>query len=433
MKKFAGKKFAGLAAAGLIALAATQARAQEAIQVGIVTHLSGAAAGPFGIPARNGAELVIDAINNGQLPAPYAAQGMGGRKVATTLVDEAGPPARIATEVRSLVERVKPQAVIGFVTTGTCLAALPVLEEFKTLTVLSSCGTPRVFEDNNFAYVFRTSANVTMDGVTAARYIVARMPNLKNYAGINQNFAFGQDSWRDFTLAMKALKPALSATLEQFPTLGSGQYGAEISALLGARPDVTFSSFFGSDLEAFAFQLAPRNLQRQTQLMFSAGETAMFRLGNRLPDGIMIAGRGPYGIFARDTELNRWFRRAYEERFNTPPTYTSYHAAQAVLGLKIAYDKATQAKGGAMPGTDEVMNAFRGIEYEAFGTRIRMAQYRGQQAITESAIGVYRFDRESGRPTVTDVVYYPADCVNPPDGTKAVEWLQAGMPGAKCE
>jgi branched-chain amino acid transport system substrate-binding protein len=419
--------------AGLLGLAATQAQAQEPIQIGIVTHLSGAAAGPFGIPARNGAELIIDAINNGQLPAPYNTKGMAGRTLATTLVDEAGPPARIATEVRSLVQRVQPQAIVGFVTTGTCLAALPVLEELKTLTVLSSCGTPRVFEDNNFNYIFRTSANVTMDGVTAARYITARMPNMKNYAGINQNFAFGQDSWRDFGLAMKALKPTATVALEQFPTLGSGQYGAEISALLGAKPEVTFSSFFGSDLEAFAFQLVPRNLQRQTQMMFSAGETAMFRLGNKLPDGIIIAGRGPYGVFARPTPLNEWFRKAYEERFNTPPTYTSYHAAQAVLGLKIAYDTAAQKKAGAFPSQDEVMAAFRGSEYEAFGTKIRMAQSKGQQAITESAIGVYKFDRENGRPTITDVVYYKAECVNPPDGQKSVDWLQAGMPGAKCD
>ncbi len=419
--------------AGLLGIVSAPAQAQQTIQIGIVTHLSGAAAGPFGIPARNGAELIIDAVNNGQLPAPYDAPGMAGRTISTTLLDEAGPPARIATEVRSLVERTKPQAVLGFVTTGTCLAALPVLEELKTLTVLSSCGTPRVFEDNSFAYVFRTSANVTMDGVTAARYITTRLPDLRNYAGINQNFAFGQDSWRDFTLAMKALKPGVPVLLEQFPTLGAGQYGAEISALLGARPEVTFSSFFGSDLESFAFQLTPRNLNRQTQLIFSAGETAMFRLGARLPDGIIIAGRGPYGVFARDTALNRWFRSAYEERFNTPPTYTSYHAAQAVLGLKIAYDAASAVKGGALPTQDEVMAAFRGIEYEAFGTTVRMAQHGGQQAITESAIGIYRFDRESSRPTVTDVVYYRAECVNPPDETKAVDWLQAGMPGAQCD
>ncbi|MBV9076020.1 MAG: ABC transporter substrate-binding protein [Methylobacteriaceae bacterium] len=406
--------------------------AQEPLRIGVVTHLTGAAAGPFGIPARNGAELLIDAINSGTLPAPYATKGMAGQQLEMTLVDEAGAPARIATEVRSLIDRKQPHAVVGFVTTGTCLAALPVLEETKTLSVLSTCGTPRVFEDAKYEYLFRTSANATADGVTAARYLLARMPELKSYAGINQNFAFGQDSWRDFTLAMQALKPGFKATMEQFPTLGSGQYGAEITSLLSNGPQATFSSFFGSDLEAFVLQMAPRQLNAKTQLVLSTGETAMYRLGAKLPDGVIIAGRGPYGVFARPTDLNKWFRKAYEDRYNVPPTYPAYHAAQALLGLKVAYDKAAAAKGGGVPSRDEVARAFRGIEYEAFGTTIRMAQSDGRQAVTESAIGVYKFDRSAGTATVTDVTYYPADCVNPPEGAKSIEWLQAGMPGAKC-
>jgi branched-chain amino acid transport system substrate-binding protein len=410
----------------------TAALAQEPLRIGVVTHLTGAAAGPFGIPARNGAELIVDAINSGTLPAPYATKGMADQSLEMTLVDEAGAPARIATEVRSLIDRKQPHAVIGFVTTGTCLAALPVLEETKTLSVLSTCGTPRVFEDNRFQYIFRTSANATADGVTAARYLLSRMPDVKSYAGINQNFAFGQDSWRDFTLAMQAMKPGFKAGVEQFPTLGSGQYGAEITALLSNQPQATFSSFFGSDLEAFILQMAPRQLNTKTQLVLSTGETAMFRLGAKLPDGVIIAGRGPYGVFARPTDLNKWFRKAYENRYNVPPTYPAYHAAQALLGLKVAYDKAAAAKPGSLPSRDEVAAAFRGIEFEAFGTKVRMAQSNGQQAVTESAIGVYKFDKSTGTATVTDVVYYPADCVNPPEGVKATEWLQAGMPGAKC-
>jgi branched-chain amino acid transport system substrate-binding protein len=220
--------------------------------------------------------------------------------------------------------------------------------------------------------------------------------------------------------------------MEQFPTLGSGQYGAEITALLSNQPQATFSSFFGSDLEAFILQMAPRQLHTKTQLVLSTGETAMFRLGAKLPDGVIIAGRGPYGVFARPTELNKWFRKAYEDRYNVPPTYPAYHAAQALLGLKVAYDKAAAAKSGQLPSRDEVTQAFRGIDFEAFGTTVRMSQSNGQQAVTESAIGVYKFDKSTGTATVTDVVYYPAECVNPPEGAKSIEWLQAGMPGAKC-
>ena len=37
-----------------------------------------------------------------------------------------------------------------------------------------------------------------MDNVAAARYLLAKKKNITSYSGINQNYAWGQDSWRDF-------------------------------------------------------------------------------------------------------------------------------------------------------------------------------------------------------------------------------------------
>ena len=37
-----------------------------------------------------------------------------------------------------------------------------------------------------------------MDNVAAARYVLGKIKNLTLYSGINQNYAWGQDSWRDF-------------------------------------------------------------------------------------------------------------------------------------------------------------------------------------------------------------------------------------------
>ncbi len=409
----------------------TGLQAQDRLKFGVITHLTGPAAGPFGLPARNGAELVIDAINKGELAAPYGRAGFGGRQADMVLADEAGAPTRVATEVRAVIERDRIDALVGFVTSGTCLAGVPVAEELKVLTVLSTCATPRIFEELKFNYVVRTSANATSDGVMAARYLLQRVPDLKTYAGINQNFAFGQDSWRDFDLAMKALRPDASVVVEQFPNVGAGQYSAEISSLLAAKPQAVFSSFFGSDLEAFIFQMSPRNLHRGSQLVFTTGDTAL-RLGAKLPDGVIVSGRGSYGIFARKTSLSDWFRDAYEKRYQTTPTYTAYQAAQAILGLKIAYDRATDTAQGARPTTDAVLKAFLGLEYEAFGNKVVMNRAGGRQATTENALGVYKFDAVAGKGTVSDVVYLPADCVNPPDGTTSVDWLKSGMPGAKC-
>ena len=52
------------------AFAAGGASAQETFKVGIVSFLSGQAAESFGIPAVNGAKVVIEAFNTGAAPAP---------------------------------------------------------------------------------------------------------------------------------------------------------------------------------------------------------------------------------------------------------------------------------------------------------------------------------------------------------------------------
>jgi hypothetical protein len=63
-------------AAALMLVSAGGAPAQQPatpaapIKLGIVSFLSGPAASPFGVPGRNGAEIVIEAINAGSAPAP---------------------------------------------------------------------------------------------------------------------------------------------------------------------------------------------------------------------------------------------------------------------------------------------------------------------------------------------------------------------------
>ena len=52
--------------------------------------------------------------------------------------------------------------------------------------------------------------------------------------------------------------------------------------------------------------------------------------------------------------------------------------------------------------------------------------------VQEAAVGLSKWDDQLGRVTVSDVVYYPADCVNPPDGVTGIDWIKGGFSGAKC-
>jgi len=436
------RAFAGfwlISAAALVHFWAGPAQAQQPaaagpdVKLGIVSFLTGPAAAPFGIPGRNAAEIVIEALNSGKAPAPYNTPGLGGAKIEAKYVDEVGSTANQVTEYRNLVQRDNVDAVLGYVSSGSCLAVVPVAEELKTLTVLYDCGTPRIFEEAPRKYVFRPTPHATMDSVAAALYVTHKIKDISLYSGLNQNYAWGQDSWRDFVLAMKVLAPKAAVDKELFPKLFAGEYGAEISTLLTSNSQFIHSSFYDGDLEAFVFQAGARGLLQRIPAVMTTGEAAILRLGSKLPDGTIIGGRGPHGPLAKDSELNRWFQKIYTDRYGVPPTYPSYHMAQSLLGLKTAWDKAAAKKGGARLSPDEVAAAFEGIEFQGPSTTIRMALGKGHQGISETAYATYRFNKQEGKPELTDVVYYPAECINPPEGATAVAWLEGGMKGAKCK
>jgi branched-chain amino acid transport system substrate-binding protein len=424
---------AGFAAAAASMPAHAQAPAAPApapVKLGIVSFLSGPAASPFGIPGRNGAEIVIEALNAGNAPAPFNTVGFGGAKIEAKYVDEAGSTANVVTEYRNLVQRDQVDAVVGYVSSGSCLAVTPVAEELKALTVFYDCGTPRIFEEKARSYVFRVSPHATMDNVAAARYLLAKKKGVTSFSGINQNYAWGQDSWRDFVGAMKVLAPKVEVDKVLFPKLFAGEYGAEVSTLLTSKSQALHTSFFDGDLEGFIYQEQARGLDKRMTIIMTTGEAAIWRLRDKVPDGTIIGGRGANGPLARDSEINKWFQKIYTDRYNIPPTYPSYQMAQSLLGLKLAYEKAK--KGDAKPTADEIAASFKGIEYDGPAGHVKLAIGDGHQGITETAYGTYRFNKQKKEPEIVDVVRFPAECVNPPAGIEAEKWIADGMKGAKC-
>lgn len=406
--------------------------APPAFKLGLVVFLTGSAAKPFGLPAQAGAQVIIEAINQGQAPAPYDTPGLGGVQIEPIFVDEAGGADKQVSELRRLYTQENVDAIIGYISSTDCLAVAPEAEDLQKLLVAFDCGTSRLFEERDYTYVFRTNAHQAIDSIAGARYLLKTHPEVTKIAGINQNYAWGQDSWAHFRDTLLKLNPAIQIVNEQFPPLNAGGYITELAALAQAQPEMIHSSFWGGDLNTLLAQSVQAGLWDERHLLLSVGEYALPELADQTPAGTIIGAHGPHGVLAPANPLNDWLIKLYTDRYHTRPTYPVYHMAQAILGLKMAYEKA-QSQTGERPTPEQIAAAFTHLTYPTPSGDIALSIGRGHQAVEPAAYGTAgRYDPRTKEVMLENVIVYPAECVNPPDDMTTEQWIREGFPGARC-
>jgi branched-chain amino acid transport system substrate-binding protein len=171
---------------------------------------------------------------------------------------------------------------------------------------------------------------------------------------------------------------------------------------------------------------------KRSQVVLSAADHVLPGLGDKMPDGVILGARGAYGLLSPKSALNDWWWGLYERANKVYPVQAPYRMAQALLGLKLAVEKAMAANGGKKPSGEQIATALAGLEWDSPAGRIRMVLGDGHQAIQETAIGKTRYDAAKKMVVLDDIQRFPAECVNPPASMKSEDWIKAGFPGAKC-
>ncbi|MBR1273300.1 ABC transporter substrate-binding protein [Bradyrhizobium sp. AUGA SZCCT0283] len=387
------------------------------VNVAVVTYLSGRAAAPFGFPARNAAELMVEAINTGdELPEPYASRGFAGRKLSLRVYDESGSENDQVEQLRR-IHADGADIVVGYAGSAIAMAIAPIAEELRLLTVISGGGASQLFA-RRWDWVFRTQTTTTTDAVGAARYVAAQLGICGlSFGGINQQYLWGTDSWREFRAALQVLQPDAQEVGGHFAPLYSGAVETPAKFLKENGVQLVHSGNWGYDL--FRLVEVTRKAIPDARLLLVSGESGLHRLAGTIPDGTIVGGRGSHGLLAHDTELNRWFNASYRDRYEIAPIYPSYGIANALLGLKTAWDQA-----GAASATIDVASVLAGSTFEGVGSRISMTRANGRQAVAEAVYGTVRRRTGSGEIELIEIMRFPPNAVNPPDGMAGLEWIE---------
>ena len=300
------RAFAGfwlISAAALVHCWAGPAQAQQPAaaarrKLGIVTFLTGPAAAPFGIPDRNAAELLIEALNAGKVPAPYNQVGLRRRQ-------DRGQIRRRGGFGRQRRHRIpQPRAARSASTSSSATSrraaasrSTPVAEELKALTVL---------DDLRHAAHLRGKA---------AQLRVPRQPARDHGQRRGRQIRAGPRSRTSRSIPASTrttpgarIPGAISAwRMKDARAQGDRRQGA-VSETVRRRIrrrdlDAADVERRRSSIRASTTAISKRSSTRRARadcsqripIVLTTGEAAIWRLGDKLPDGTIIGARGPHG------------------------------------------------------------------------------------------------------------------------------------------
>jgi branched-chain amino acid transport system substrate-binding protein len=288
------------------------------------------------------------------------------------------------------------------------------------------CGAASILEAKKYRYNFRTQANATPEMLAVLVYLLKTKPDFKTIAVVNQDYAWGRESWEIFSTALKQMKPDVQVVAELFPKFGAPDYSTEVSRLMALRPDVVFTTAWGGDLDTLVRQSGQRGLLQQSTFILAIGESSIQRLGKDLPEGLIIGARGDHWFLHPEMKGNaefKAFNEAFKAKTSRWPIYPVYHMKQAFAALQGAYDKAIKANGGKWPTREQVVDAASGLEFVGYGRPVRLRP-EDNQGLEAQLVGVSKKADGFDHMVLDNMMIFDAAKITTPAGKKSVDWLK---------
>jgi branched-chain amino acid transport system substrate-binding protein len=305
-------------------------RAQsDVIRIGHLTPRTGFL-GPLGEYAVMAVDLATEEIN--------AAGGILGRKLEVLKEDSVNPQTA-STKAERMVERDKVAAIVGEISSASCLTIAQVADRTKTLFINTGGNSDALRGKDCKKFMFHIESQNSMYVRTAGRALMAQgLINGKKIYSLTADYAFGHD----LTAVAKRFFAANNGTLladDLVPT-DATDFSAYLLKIRNAKPDVVITNLAGNQITNFLKQYAEFGLSQpaagfgfDTALAWAAGK-------------YNFAGTWPVvWHHLLDTPGTKKFVAAFTKKYGKPPENQAWgdYMMMKILAQSITETKSTDS------------------------------------------------------------------------------------------
>lgn len=283
----------GLAGAALLG----QAHAADSIKIAMVIPATGPLT-QYGDMVKEGVATAVEQIN--------AAGGINGKKIETTVVDDACEPKQGPVAANRVVND-KIRYVIGPVCSGAAIAAAPIYNNEGVVVITPSATSPALTEGKNFHFIFRTIGRDDQQGPFAASFIVARL-NAQTIVVLHDKQTYGAGVAQH----VKASLEKLGANIALYDGINAGDsdYSAVITKLKTIKPDVVFFGGYPPEMGLLLRQAKEQGLQTQFMGAEGAFNQSLVEIAGPALDGMLFTYPADFSARAENQAIVQAFEKA---------------------------------------------------------------------------------------------------------------------------
>ncbi|MGL5733608.1 MAG: ABC transporter substrate-binding protein [Beijerinckiaceae bacterium] len=315
-----------LAGVGMPAISRAQA---DAIRLGHLTPRTGFL-GPLGEYAVMAVDLAVEEIN--------AAGGILGRKLEVLKEDSVNPQTA-SVKAERMIERDKVAAIVGEISSASCLTIAQVADRTKTLFINTGGNSDALRGKDCKKFMFHIESQNSMDVKTAGRALMQQgLISGKKIYSLTADYAFGHD----LASVAKRFFAANNGNLigdDLVPT-DATDFSAYLLKIRNARPDVVITNLAGNQITNFLKQYAEFGLTQpaagfgfDTALAWAAGKDN-------------FAGTWPVvWHHLIDTPGTKAFVAAFTKKYGKPPENQAWgdYMMMRILAQSITETKSTDS------------------------------------------------------------------------------------------